>query len=154
MPGPQPWSWRRAPRRTGRSVGEAWAGRPEHDEWAWAADSVSIGGEVGTIDTDGSVVFGGRVDVDLADGSVFHLDGDDFADFCHRGLEGHLEIARLAPNLPAFFARFVFGPQYPELVGLVCTGSPYRKHKRRYADPWMRLLAAADLIPPPDGGRI
>ncbi|MEN3614798.1 hypothetical protein AAH979_35345 [Plantactinospora sp. ZYX-F-223] len=132
---------------------ETWSARPPTDAGIWVEHALPIGREVVWMDDDNPVT-GGQVDIDVVDGSVFHLDGDDFADYCHRGGEGRLDCTKLAPDLPTFFARYVFGPEYPDLVGLICRFPAYRTRRRRYADPWMRLLVAAGLVAPPASGKI
>jgi hypothetical protein len=99
---------------------------------------------------DGDVVTGGEISLDVTDGSVYFIDGDSYAYYLTDGLgEEEIDVEELAPDLPTFFARYVFGPEYPDLVDLVCVYPAHRTRKRRYVDPWMRLLVAAGLVVPP-----
>ncbi|MEV0567121.1 hypothetical protein [Dactylosporangium sp. NPDC050588] len=107
-----------------------------------------------TGDTEDDVIAIGDLSLDVADGSVYYIDGDSYRFYCIDGAGlDEIEVDEFAPDLPTFFTRYVFGPDYPRLAATVCNLRAYQTRKHRYVAPWMRLLAAASLIEPPSRER-
>ncbi|GAA1641837.1 hypothetical protein [Actinoplanes couchii] len=99
-------------------------------------------------DEDGSGYGGAQILMSVEDGRVRYIDPDDYIELFsdHDDVDGL--IRELAPDLVTFFDRFVLGERYPELVDLVLgegTADDLHRKTGEYADPWRRLLIAADL---------
>ncbi|MFI1990148.1 hypothetical protein [Actinoplanes sp. NPDC020271] len=95
---------------------------------------------------------GEGISLDPVEGDVYYV--DDWAWF-QRNIEWEeVEDVHhpIAPDAATFFAEWVFGPRYPELVALVLSPSlleqRFRKgrDKGELTDAWLRLLQRADLL--------
>ncbi|GAA3241124.1 hypothetical protein ACFO1B_08180 [Dactylosporangium siamense] len=133
---------------------EAWQDR-DVDEECPLGDPPSIGeGYVVLGDAEDDDIGIGDLSLDVADGSVYFIDGDSYRFYRIDGADlDEIEVDEFAPDLPTFFTRYVFGPDYPRLASSVCNLRVYQTHKHRYVAPWMRLLVAAGLIDPPSRER-
>ncbi|MEU0559548.1 hypothetical protein [Dactylosporangium sp. NPDC006015] len=130
---------------------EAWWDRVVDEECPLGGPPAIGEGYVVTGDTEDDVIVIGDLSLDVADGSVYYIDGDSYRFYCidGAGLE-EIEVDEFAPDLPTFFTRYVFGPGYPRLAATVCNLRAYQTRKHRYVAPWMtNSREAHPLIPPP-----
>ncbi|MEU2611824.1 hypothetical protein ABZ570_09615 [Micromonospora sp. NPDC007271] len=92
---------------------------------------------------------GRQVSVDVAEGYVYYIDGDDLADYYHSGED--VVVQEFAGDAASFFNDWVLGADYPELVETVlgADAASHRIPKGRgageYSDTWRRLLVTAGL---------
>lgn len=89
--------------------------------------------------------------LDIQDGSVYHLDTDEYVYYVKGAWEGEIEVEEMAPDIVTFFNDYVLGAGYRSLAqavpGLGPADHRVRKgrHKGQYTDLWRRLLVAAGL---------
>jgi hypothetical protein len=87
--------------------------------------------------------------LDIQDGSVYHIDTDEYIYYVKGAWED--EIEGMAPDIVTFFNDCVLGAGYRSLAqavpGVGAADHRVRKgrHKGQYTDSWRRLLVAAGL---------
>ncbi|MEV4754460.1 hypothetical protein AB0J86_04975 [Micromonospora sp. NPDC049559] len=130
----------------------AWEGRPPAPPEAPLGEALAIGYAVRGIPADllaEKGPAGRQISLDVEEGYVYYIDGDDLADYYHSGED--VVVQELADNVATFFNEWVLGADYPELVETVL-GAEALDHRIRkgedageYSDTWRRLLVTAGL---------
>ncbi|SCF29129.1 hypothetical protein GA0074695_5222 [Micromonospora viridifaciens] len=130
----------------------AWERRPPTPPEAPLGEALAIGYGIRGIPAellDEMGPAGRQVSLDVAEGYVYYIDGDDLADYYHSGED--VVVQEFAGDIAGFFNDWVLGADYPELVETILGADaashriPKGKDAGEYSDTWRRLLVTAGL---------